>query len=169
MGERIRQLRVALGLSQDKLGQALGMTRSGVYRIEKGDSTLTASNMELLRLKYGVNIEWLETGHGPMFLEPPGDELTALARAYKLRNRDIALISRIVELSEPQRDAVLEFILSVAAMVRVCDEPSSLAGTLSGVPPDREALHAVLDDQLDKEKEAAGGSAACSSGGSGTA
>ena len=37
VGERIKQRRKELGVSADKLGEALGKDRSTIYRYEKGD------------------------------------------------------------------------------------------------------------------------------------
>lgn len=159
MGEQVRQLREHLGLSQEKFGAPLGLTRSGISRIEKGETALTPSNRELICLKYSVNREWLETGRGPMFVEKPEqkDEVASIAREYKLRNKDLALIVRLISMPTGQRDAVIDFMESVADAVRGCEEPDALAsaaGEVAGnsIPDDLSALLAEVQRQYFLEK-----------------
>ena len=46
MGSRVRTRRLALGLSQEKLGAALGVTFQQVQKYEKGTNRLGASRLE---------------------------------------------------------------------------------------------------------------------------
>ena len=44
VGQRVQQRRLALGISQDALGAAIGMDRGQLSRVENGESALTTGN-----------------------------------------------------------------------------------------------------------------------------
>ncbi len=73
MNERLKKLRKALGLSQEKFGELLGITKSGVSDLESGRRSVTKQHLILLQ-NNGVNEEWLRTGVGEMFAEKTEDE-----------------------------------------------------------------------------------------------
>lgn len=55
IGQRIRSLREASGLSQDKLAAKIGMTRSNYARIERGATNVTIET--LMRIAKGLGID----------------------------------------------------------------------------------------------------------------
>ena len=77
MKNRIKELRLALGLSQDAFGAALGVTRSAICSIEVGRRELTNQLALAICREYNVNMEWLKTGSGEMFNELTRAELAA--------------------------------------------------------------------------------------------
>ncbi len=64
ISERIRQARIAAGLSQTRLAELLGVTRSACsqWESEEGTSPRGKRLAELAQL-LGVGYEWLATGH----------------------------------------------------------------------------------------------------------
>ena len=69
MNERIRELRLALGLNQSEFGARIGLRQTSIANYEKGlrqplDAVITSICRE-----FGVNEEWLRTGEGPQFIE----------------------------------------------------------------------------------------------------
>jgi len=69
MNERIRELRLALGLNQSEFGARIGLRQTSIANYEKGlrqplDAVITSICRE-----FGVNEEWLRTGEGPQFVE----------------------------------------------------------------------------------------------------
>lgn len=83
MNKRIEEFRNALGLSQPKLGEILGVTRSSVCGWENGRRNISESVIKTILLqswngKY-VSENWLRYGEGEMFRElPPHDEVAAV-------------------------------------------------------------------------------------------
>lgn len=77
MKDRIKALRKELKMSQEALGNVLGITGSGVSRIEAGDHNLSEQNIKLLGAKLNVSEEWLRTGEGSMFKSVTHDEKVA--------------------------------------------------------------------------------------------
>lgn len=71
MNERFKELRKALGLTQSEFGKILGLSTSGVSEIEAGRRKVTEQHLIMLSnyKKKIINIEWLRTGDGEMFVK----------------------------------------------------------------------------------------------------
>lgn len=67
MNERIKELRAALGLSAEKFGARVGVTRSAISRIENGVVNVTEQMQKSVCREFNVNQEWLRNGTGEMF------------------------------------------------------------------------------------------------------
>lgn len=80
---RFIELRKSLKMSQEAIGNILGVTRSGVSNIENGFRKVTQKHIKMLCMapingKY-VNENWLKIGEGDMFLDLPPEDETAAA------------------------------------------------------------------------------------------
>ncbi|MBB3004408.1 phage repressor protein C with HTH and peptisase S24 domain [Paraburkholderia tropica] len=60
-GDRVREKREELGMSQEGLGKAAGISQSTIAQIERGRNQGTKHILSLARA-LGVDAEWLETG-----------------------------------------------------------------------------------------------------------
>lgn len=71
MNERFKELRKALGLTQSEFGKILGLSTSGISEIEAGRRKVTEQHLIMLSnyKKKIINIEWLRTGDGEMFVK----------------------------------------------------------------------------------------------------
>ncbi len=67
VGERVKQMRKALKLSQEVVSEVLGIGNSALSMIETGRAKLSERNKNILVQEYNVNPEWLDTGKGEMF------------------------------------------------------------------------------------------------------
>ena len=67
MNERIKELRKALGLSGEKFGASIGLTKYSVSNIENGRYNLTEANILAICREFNVNEDWLRNGNGEMF------------------------------------------------------------------------------------------------------
>lgn len=101
MNGRIKELRKAMNLSQEKFGELLGITKSGVSDIESGRRKVTDQHVIMLA-NNGVSEEWLRTGKGNMFVPKSKDEEIAemLADIQKsgedsFRHRLISALARL--------------------------------------------------------------------------
>ena len=54
IGQRIREIRVARGLSQEKVGEAMGLTFQQIQKYEKGTNRLSGSRMVVMCELFGV-------------------------------------------------------------------------------------------------------------------
>lgn len=74
MNERVKQLRVSLGLSQEDFGAKIGLkSKASVSKIEKGINGTTEQTLRSMCREFGASYLWLTTGEGPMF-ENGGDD-----------------------------------------------------------------------------------------------
>ena len=77
MNERIKELRTMLGLSAEKFGSRVGVTRSAISRIENGIVNVTEQMILSICREFNVREEWLRDGTGEMFNELSQDEEVA--------------------------------------------------------------------------------------------
>ena len=81
MNERIKQLRLELGLSQEEFGNRLGVGRGAITNIELNKVEPKPLFVSLICKTYGVRKEWLLDGTGPMYTTM--DEADELARIFE--------------------------------------------------------------------------------------
>ncbi|MDF2521752.1 MAG: response transcriptional repressor, RecA-mediated autopeptidase [Clostridia bacterium] len=62
VGERIKFLREKKGISQEKLGDAIGLSQNSISKLEKGDTQLTLDNQLRLAEYFNVSHDYLCTG-----------------------------------------------------------------------------------------------------------
>ena len=67
MNERIKELRTALGLSAEKFGAKIGVTRSAISKMELGVCNISEQSIISICREFNVNEEWLRNGTGEMF------------------------------------------------------------------------------------------------------
>ncbi len=68
VGSRVRMRRMMLGMSQEKLGDALGLTFQQVQKYEKGTNRIGASRLQQISLILQVPVSFFFEGAPP----PPG-------------------------------------------------------------------------------------------------
>ena len=77
MNERIKLLRKSLGMTLEKFGERLGVSRSTMSNIENGARNVTQQMFKSICREFGANEVWLRTGTGEMFVIPK-DETAAI-------------------------------------------------------------------------------------------
>ena len=78
MNNRIRELRKALGMTQEEFGAKVKLRPSTITNYEIGTRTPSPALISAICQAYGVNEHWLRTGEGEMFLpRTEKDELSA--------------------------------------------------------------------------------------------
>lgn len=74
MGERIKKLRKALGLTQKEFGERIGVKPNTIGTYEIGRSTPIDAVVSLICREFDVDEHWLRTGEGEMFLKKDRDD-----------------------------------------------------------------------------------------------
>ena len=105
MQERIKELRKALGLTQQKFADAIGVRQNTVAQYEMGRNPPTDTVINLICREFNVNAEWLKNGTEPMFLP-------------KSRNEE--LLDYATKVAEGNPNSIQAQILTV--MARLTDE-----------------------------------------------
>lgn len=78
--ERVKELRKVLGLTLEKFGEKLGIQKSAVSKIERGENNLTEQMTKSICREFGVDYIWLTTGDGEMFVESDNDIMESIDR-----------------------------------------------------------------------------------------
>lgn len=74
MNERIKAVRLALGISQEEFGKRLGVTRGAITNIELNKVEPKPLFVDLICREFNVNEDWLKNGAEPMFLQRSRNE-----------------------------------------------------------------------------------------------
>lgn len=70
VGHRLRQRRVAIGLTQDKLAKSVGITFQQVQKYERGTNRIVASRLYELAEVLQVSVEYFFQGFGAEKISP---------------------------------------------------------------------------------------------------
>ena len=70
--ERLKIARKELGLTLEKFGNRIGVTKTAISLIESGKNALTEKNAILICKEFGIDYLWLTTGEGEPF--PKNDD-----------------------------------------------------------------------------------------------
>lgn len=79
-GERIREVRKALGLTLEKFGEKIGMKKNSVSQLENGKNSVTEQVVKAICREYNVDYMWLTTGEGEMFIDSDDDFIERIDR-----------------------------------------------------------------------------------------
>ncbi len=125
VGSRVRMRRIMLGMSQEKLGEALGLTFQQIQKYEKGTNRVGASRIQQISEILQIPVSFLFEG-GPSGITRPdnfGEEVSpayisdflatteglALTRAFtrigdaKLRRSIVDMVEQIAAREGPDR------------------------------------------------------------------
>ena len=70
-GQRLKEARLALELTQEEFGEKMGITRGTVSNLECGDiNPATPKYLKCFEAFHNINHRWLLAGEGEMFLPP---------------------------------------------------------------------------------------------------
>ena len=137
---RFKELRKACRKNQIDFGKALGISSSGVANIETGQRKVTEKHLLMLSNwdEYHVNVDWLRTGKGEMFLPDETDVLEAIKKEYRLTDQQFKFVSNFLRLPEHEKDIIFSFLQSV--FDENTDVESKVEKELDLVPDDPETL-----------------------------
>ena len=79
-GERVKEVRKALGLTLEKFGERLGLKKNAISQIETGKNSLTEQNTKAICREFSVDYMWLTTGDGEMFIDTDDDFIERIDR-----------------------------------------------------------------------------------------
>ncbi len=98
VGQRLRAIRMAQGMSQTKLAELLGITQSNVSGLERGVRSLTIHQVAKLATALGVSTDELLLGTSP----------NGSKRDHQIQDqRFVRRLRKIGVLSRRQKDALL--------------------------------------------------------------
>lgn len=78
--ERVKEIRKTLGLTLEKFGERIGVTRGSMSNIENGNRNLTEHMTKSICREFSVDYMWLTTGEGEMFIDSDDDFIERIDR-----------------------------------------------------------------------------------------
>lgn len=106
MNERIKKIRIALGLSQEEFGKRLSIGKASVSKIELGKNLPSAQTISMICSEFNVNAEYLKDGADvPMFQEE-GEEDAVLKVLMGTDPRKRDTLRTLCEMPQECWDAV---------------------------------------------------------------
>lgn len=110
IGERVKELRKASKLTLEKFGERLGVTKTAISNIERGNRGLTDQMLVSICREFDVNEQWLLNGDGEMYTEQADSLIKQVAEKYRLDDFQTKLLDMYLHLTAEQKDAVKKFI-----------------------------------------------------------
>lgn len=95
-GERVKEIRKVLGLSGEKFGEQLGVSRAAISNIEKGKRNVTDQMFLSICREFNVNEEWLRNGSGEMFVKMNHDEQITALVSELLKSEEDSFKKRLI-------------------------------------------------------------------------
>lgn len=96
-GERVKEIRKVLGLSGEKFGEQLGVSRAAISNIEKGKRNVTDQMFLSICREFNVNEEWLQNGTGKMFVKMNHDEQITALVSELLKSEEDPFKKRLID------------------------------------------------------------------------
>lgn len=98
IGERVQYLRKELlHLTLEKFGSRLGVTKTAISNLEKGNRNLTDQMAKAICREFGVREEWLRTGEGePLGAQTRNQRILAFVNQV-LTDEDDSFRKRLVD------------------------------------------------------------------------
>lgn len=146
MNERIKELRIALRLTQEDFGKVIGVQRAAVNKWEKGINGVADSMILSVCREFGVNEQWLRTGEGEMFEQTRESVLDRLSTEYDLSREQRSVIEAFLDLDPQERDVILKYVHNVF-------DRSAKSADQSTAIPDKEARRIAESDEFKALRE----------------
>lgn len=109
----MRDLRKFLGLTLEKFGKTLGVGKTAISKIEKGENNLTEQMTLSICREFRVNYFWLTEGKGEMFAGTPQSVVDEIAEDYRLDDVDRRIIEVYLDLSAEDREVIKNYLRKI--------------------------------------------------------
>ncbi len=120
-GERVKELRKTINYTLDKFGGKLGVQKSAISKIEKGENNLTDQMLLSICREFNVNENWLRTGDGEMFADVPVEDEYFKAATQISKSGDKFAMQAIIEywkLDDVSKQVLRDYIYRIAEKSR---------------------------------------------------
>mgnify|MGYP000895140789 CR=1 FL=1 len=98
MGERIKELRKRLNLTQEEFGERIQVKRSTIATYEVGRNEPIDGVIKLICIVYNVNEDWLRNGNGKMFKEMSVPEEVTRFVGQRISDKDSEYSKAVIDL-----------------------------------------------------------------------
>lgn len=112
-GERVNKIRKTLNLTLEKFGERVGVRKTSISKIEKGEVGLSGQMTKSICREFNVNYDWLVYGDGEMFSNLPRTILDDLCLAYGCDEFDRNFVENYMESAPEVRAAIKKCLLNL--------------------------------------------------------
>lgn len=113
INQRIRKLRNALQITQEKFGKSIGMQNTTISRMETPGYQITDKNIKMICKTYDVSPDWLRTGKGEMFRQTKDQWLKRTTDRMNLSSDEKECIRLFLNLPEPIRQNLIQVAVKI--------------------------------------------------------
>ena len=92
IGERLRRRRIELGLTQEQVGQVIGVSYQQIQKFERGANRISAARLMLIAERLGTDIQWL---CGTSDIHPPAAGRQRLEEPHSGRSSEAVQGERV--------------------------------------------------------------------------
>lgn len=114
-GERIKVLRKELGLTLERFGVKVGVGKTAISKLEKGENNVTDQMAKSICREFNVSYAWLIDGVGEMYENVAEEVLRQAKMKYDLDELDVLILEKYIQLPADKRKIVKEYIMSIVA------------------------------------------------------
>lgn len=126
IGERLKKVREAHRMPQDRFAQMVGTTSSAISRYEGGLRSVPVPIIMSVCREFNVNRTWLETGEGEMLVETTSRTLDRIRKRYGASDTFRAMLDVYAAMTDAQQDAFEEYINMLARAVAAGQNPATV-------------------------------------------
>lgn len=98
MGDRIKQIRLAAGLTQQQFAERIGLSRNFIAVIETSDRKPSDRTLSDICREFNVSLAWLQDGVGEMYVQRSANEELALLVTDIMSDADDSFRKRFISL-----------------------------------------------------------------------
>ena len=131
IGERLKMVREAHRMPQDRFAQMIGTTSSAISRYEGGLRGVPVPIIMSICREFNVNRAWLETGEGEMMAETQSRTLDRIAARYGKSDILRSVLDVYADLTDDEQDAVDRYIRLCASAIANDQVPNAAAAETS--------------------------------------
>lgn len=108
MNERIKKLRKALNLTQQKFADRIGIKGNAISQYESGRNEPIDAVISLICREFNVSEEWLRTGVGEMFMPENTFDLNEYVKRQGMTELETEILKAYLELAPSMRTSLLQ-------------------------------------------------------------
>lgn len=111
INDRVKVLRKELGLTLEKFGQHLGVGKTAINKIEKGENNVTEQMTKAICREFNVDYFWLTEGIGnEMFIKKETDPIKLVAKEHGLTDLEAEIVVEFMKLTAEERAMMVNII-----------------------------------------------------------
>ncbi|MGE4371894.1 MAG: helix-turn-helix domain-containing protein [Xanthobacter sp.] len=119
VGSRVRMRRMMVSMSQEKLGESLGITFQQIQKYEKGTNRIGASRLQQISIVLGVPVAFFFEGAPTVGPEPDGVEEAAspaYVSDFLATSEGLTLTRNFMRISDSKvRRKIVDLVMAIAA------------------------------------------------------